>query len=79
MSLTRCQSCRARIEFVKTERGRAMPLDVDPTPDGNVEIRDGIAHVLGPLEKELVEDPSRLRMPHHATCPDAHRWRGGSK
>lgn len=73
-----CRSCRASIEFVRTPAGRAMPLDTEPTGDGNVQVRDDVAHVLGPLEVAALTDGERaeLRMPHHATCPQAGDWKG---
>ncbi len=72
-----CRSCTAQIEFVRTVAGRAMPLDTAPTPEGNVRIIDGRAHVLGPIDIAVLTDDERtgLRMPHHATCPDAGDWK----
>lgn len=76
-----CRSCRAHIDFVRTPAGRAMPLDSEPTPDGNVRLVDGQAHVLGPLEVAALTDDERtqLRMPHHATCPQGPEWKGGRR
>jgi hypothetical protein len=34
--MTTCRSCPARIRWVTTLAGKPMPLDWDPTPDGNV-------------------------------------------
>lgn len=76
--MSRCRSCQAEIEFVRTSSGRAVPLDADPTPEGNVEIINGTARVLGPHTLELLtpEERARLRMPHHATCPQGKAWKG---
>ncbi len=54
-----------------------MPLDAAPTPEGNVRIADGLAHVLGPLDTAAMTERERaeLRMSHHATCPDAGDWK----
>lgn len=75
--MTNCRSCAAQIEFVRTVAGRTMPLDAAPTPEGNVRIIDGLAHVLGPLDTAVLTEAERaeLRMPHHATCPDAGEWK----
>lgn len=66
------------MEFVRTPAGKAMPLDQDPTPEGNVQVRDGLAYVLGPLDVAAltIADRMALRMPHHATCPNAGDWKG---
>lgn len=40
-----CRSCRADMEFVRTTAGRLLPLDLEPTPEGNVRVVDGAAHV----------------------------------
>lgn len=75
--MTRCRSCGAAIEFARTVNNRAIPLDAEPNAEGNVVIRDGVAHVLGPMELLLVLGAGEaLRMPHHATCPQAGDWKG---
>lgn len=75
--MSRCRSCGAEIEWARTVNNRAMPLDAEPTADGNVVIRDGKAHVLGPMELLVLDAGEVLRMPHHATCEHAAQWRGG--
>lgn len=46
-----------------------MPLDVDPRPDGNVELVNGIGYVKGQSD-----DPADIRhMPHFATCPNRRK------
>lgn len=65
-----CRSCDAEITWARTAAGKAMPLDRLPDPNGNVVLRDGVAIVLGPLERAIAEEEGEtLRMPHHATCP----------
>jgi hypothetical protein len=71
----RCRSCGAEITWARTAANdRPMPLDAQPTPDGNVRLDGDVATVLGPLDVEALTDVQRaaLRMPHHATCPN---WR----
>lgn len=71
MGASACRSCDAIIVWVRTVAGKAMPLDRDPDPNGNVVLRDGVAVVLGPLERAIAEEEGELlRMPHHATCPN---------
>jgi hypothetical protein len=69
-----CTSCEAPIEWVRTTKGSRMPLDVGLYDDGNIDVVDGVAHVV-----HLPDDPGRLprRRSHFASCPhaDAHRRR----
>lgn len=75
----RCRSCGAEIFYATTTTGKAMPLDVDPHPDGNVivERQDGRlgCRVLGNAAP-AARDEVRYRS-HFATCPNAaaHRRR----
>lgn len=43
--MTTCRHCGARIRWVVTaKRGKPMPLDAEPSPEGNVVLRaDGAA------------------------------------
>lgn len=67
----RCRSCDAPIIFARTTKGARIPLDAEPNPAGNIELRQGIAHV---VTGERDPDVQRY-MPHHATCPNAADWR----
>jgi hypothetical protein len=70
----RCRSCGAPILWRTTTGGKPIPVDAEPTTDGNlVEDADGrLRHIAGPLE---VEPGTPIYMPHHATCPDGKAWR----
>jgi len=69
-----CRSCFAPIIWRNTEKGRPIPLDPEPTPNGDVRVDEhGTAHVL-PNEPRLGTD--ELHRSHFATCPDADRHRG---
>jgi hypothetical protein len=80
-----CRSCGAAIIWVKTETGKAIPLDAEPTEGGNIIINvlgGGIevAHV-----ETVTETKARFDCPipagrvafvsHFATCPQANTWR----
>lgn len=68
-----CRYCPARIRWARTTNGNPIPLDADPTDDGNVVLDEtGLeAGVLGPLDAELArQEGIDLFMPHHATCPN---------
>ena len=76
-----CSSCQAPIRWVKMRTtGKPMPVDLDPTDDGNVFVyqQDGTADV---VKKDDVEAMNRngvkLHKSHFATCKFAasHRKR----
>ncbi len=67
-----CRGCGAEIRWVTTALGKRIPLD--PEPAKRVVLRDRSSGY-----PEQVADGSALvvdtYMPHHATCPEAHRFR----
>jgi hypothetical protein len=70
-----CRSCHAPVVWGTTTSGKLQPLDLEPTADGNCLLNpDGTITVIGPLEL-LLHEHGQLRMPHHATCPDAATWK----
>ncbi len=72
--MAKCRSCGATIWWVKTTRGKAMPIDPVETTEGNINLCEGVAHVLGPIEQE----PGKAYYTSHfATCPHAARHRKG--
>ena len=84
-ALGTCRSCGARIRWVTTTDGKAMPLDPPIVPDGNVvptyvEDPTGLRVVRAQiLTTEQARAAHLARRPtwrsHFATCPraDAHR------
>lgn len=73
-----CSSCSSKIIWIRTPKGKAMPLDATPNPNGNVVIRDGLAVVLKLEELETATDRRRF-MPHWATCEHAAKHRSAKK
>ena len=71
MSVGRCQSCGASIRWETSTKGRPMPLDSLPRPDGNVGIILGRAHVLG----QTSDYQGDRFTAHHMTCPHGLSWR----
>lgn len=69
----RCRSCNAPIRFVPTAASggqRSMPIDVDPTDGGTVEVIHGMAHVLTGSQLQVARrSGTRLYVHHKATCP----------
>lgn len=84
-----CESCGTSIVFaisLKRLRGadrvRVMPVDVAPTPGGNVRLTvDGRRIMAYVIPKAQTRDRADLHMSHFATCPQADQWRskGGKR
>lgn len=75
MAESRCSSCGAEIWWAMTLAGKNMPLDAEPSSDGNIRINDdGRAYVVGPLEL-LVPHVGHTYKSHFATCPHAAQHR----
>lgn len=75
--LAACRSCGDAVIWAATVKGKSMPVDAEPSEDGNVEVQrfpDGrvFADVLAqpPLGGTVL-----LRTSHFATCRDAASWR----
>ena len=78
--MSRCKSCGAQIVWVKTDSGKRMPVDAEPSEDGNVFVADDgplrtgcLVIVLG--QPDLLTDPDVRHKSHFATCPDADSHR----
>jgi hypothetical protein len=57
------------MKWAVTERGRSIPLDPDPVLDGNIELVNGVAVVLGGLELHQAHATNTvLHKSHFATC-----------
>jgi hypothetical protein len=70
----RCRSCGAKIFWAKTVRGRAIPLDVEPSPKGNIILKGGLAHYITAAtraERADGEAVPEVYLTHFATCPFA--------
>jgi hypothetical protein len=76
--MTRCRSCQAPMLWARTEKGRRIPLDVEPyagdDPRGLFVLRAGVAVA---VPAGAFEDEPRYRS-HFATCPDASAHRRSS-
>lgn len=70
---SRCRSCGAAIIWAVTGVARrAMPLDAEPTEEGNILLRDGVAVVATRADNTEGE---LMYLSHFATCPEAKRHR----
>ena len=72
-----CRSCNAPIIWAVTERGRDMPVNAEPSPDGSIQLLEHESST--PLARVLkVADrfgKTNLHRSHFADCPDAPKWR----
>jgi hypothetical protein len=74
--------CGRDIVWAKTNKAKWMPVDLEPSPDGNVVLR-WAAGMEAPQATVLTAAQHRqrqllmgsLRNSHFATCPDAERFR----
>lgn len=78
MHQSTCRSCGRPIRWAKTPGGKAMPLDLEPHPQGNVTLgEDGMAQVLGDMLTRAAAANAGVRLyrSHFATClhAAAHR------
>lgn len=72
-----CRSCGAEIIWTVTERGKRMPVDAEPRPDGNIRLEQSTA---GAPLTAVYSRASLLSMEerhtsHFATCPQSGQWR----
>lgn len=80
-----CRSCGARIFFALTTSGKSMPIDAEPTENGNVVLAEPaeIAAALGTPRVRVVSSKNPAPegavryVSHFTTCPNAafHRRR----
>ena len=69
--MSKCKSCGKELVWViSAATGNVMPVDAFPSPDGNIVIQDGMAHVLGGHAHEGMLDGPRHKS-HFATCENA--------
>jgi hypothetical protein len=69
-----CRSCGQKVQWVMTEKGRRMPVDLQPVYAGNIILKDRSGNV--PLAIYVKPDPQFKRyISHFATCPSADKWR----
>lgn len=75
MRRDRCRSCDAAIIWARTAGGRAMPVDAEPSVDGNLILVGDVAeHVSADQQSALFDGGDRYTS-HFSTCPQAKSWR----
>jgi hypothetical protein len=76
--MSACRSCGAPVIWVTMiETRKAMPLDAEPVPNGNIVV-DWRHHAGAVLTAEELAGPDELGRryrSHFASCPQASEWR----
>jgi hypothetical protein len=67
----RCRSCNQVVIWCKTVTGKNMPLDPHTSIEGNIDLVDGVGHVVA---KSKIGDELRHRS-HFVSCKEADAWR----
>jgi hypothetical protein len=77
MERGRCKTCRREIVWVRFSSGKAMPLDPDPSADGNVyQGSDGRWRAAGKADADAIRRAlTPLYLAHFVTCPQAAQHR----
>ena len=65
MKIDKCRSCKAEIIWIKNVNMKFQPYDAKP-------IKRGVIRGEDRNQMMVMVD---TYMPHHATCPDAKKWR----
>ncbi len=76
--INKCTACHAPIVWATTSTGKAMPVDAEPTENGNLFLmptvdRRWLAIVLGKVDGATA--PRERYTSHFATCTEAARFR----
>lgn len=77
--MSNCRSCKAPIIWAYSEAGNPMPIDAEPSDDGNIELLHDDngridAQVISPLFLATPTTAQRHKA-HFATCPNAAEHR----
>ncbi len=76
MERGRCKTCRREMLWVMMESGTRMPLDPEPTADGNVHRGSkGRWRALTQAELQSGSMQGPFYLPHFKTCPQAAQHR----
>jgi hypothetical protein len=80
MKIDHCRSCGAPVIWTITDKGKRMPVDAEPNPDGLIELDELPTGVVRSSYAQLTQPrliaPERYTS-HFANCPQAEGWRCG--
>lgn len=70
--MSACRSCEAEIFWCVTVNNKRIPLDAEPTPDGNLVVEDGPPPMAIACSADPGTDVGTPRYKSHfSTCPNA--------
>lgn len=72
-----CKSCHARVIWVKTSKGKAMPIDAVPVENGNIvlEVKIETGEPIALYVDRKYGGAGPFYTSHFATCPNAAHHR----
>jgi len=75
--IDKCKACGAPIMWAETSAAKAIPIDVSPTPRGNVVLYHGpgSGKLLALFGKKAQSGATELYESHFVTCPRAAEFR----
>ncbi len=65
----KCSSCGASIIWATSTKGKPMPVDAEPVPNGNLVIERQVGNRVRAFDP-LLDAPNDRFVSHFATCPD---------
>ena len=68
-----CRSCGADIIWAKTVTDKRMPVNDEPSGNGNLHLLGGLGYSVQICSEPVCDEPHYLS--HYATCPQADSWR----
>lgn len=74
-----CKGCGQPIRWARTTKGRRIPLDPEPTPNGNLAFDQTEEEGASFVRVVPVGARPRLYTSHFATCPAAASFRRSKK
>jgi hypothetical protein len=65
--------CTAQIIWALTAKGKKMPVDAEPTHQGNLELTapGGLTPLAKVVRRNKINWGKKMYVPHWASCPDA--------
>jgi hypothetical protein len=73
--MSACRSCGASITWALTVNGKRMPVDAEPSENGNVELITDGRYVLAVVHSQPPMISKPLHVSHFVSCPDADEHR----
>ena len=73
--MSACRSCGRPVIWAVTPGGRSIPLDPDPTDDGNLTLDTSSLRAVATPARATTAGYRKLYRSHFTTCPHANQWR----